>query len=89
MRLTYSHVYPDDKKYNLTSGNASNNLKKKSYNFFWDYSFILIRIISKCFETILSYDYWDQKKTTETSVTFDINSLKINKNTTSGNFWTW
>ena len=89
MRLTYSHVYPDDNKYNLTSGNASNNLQKKSYNFLWDYSFILIRIISKCFETILSYDYWDQKKTTETSVTFDINSLEINKKTTSGNFWTW
>ena len=89
MRLTYSHVYPDDKNYNLFSGNPSNNLKKKFYNFLWDYLIILIRIISKCFETILSYDYWDQRKTTETSVTIDINSLKINKKITSGNFWTW
>ena len=29
MRLTYSHVYPDDNNYNIFSGNASNNLKKK------------------------------------------------------------
>ena len=34
MRLTYSHVYSYQNKYNLISGNASNNLKKnQSYNF--------------------------------------------------------
>ena len=29
MRLTYSHVYSYENKYNLIGENASNNLKKK------------------------------------------------------------
>ena len=84
MRLNYSHVYSYENKYNLIGANTLNNLKnkKKSYNFSWDHSFILIRIISKCFDTILtifSKDYWDQRKTAEKSVTFDVNPLKMNK----------
>ena len=54
MRLTYSEVYSYENKYNLIGGNALNNLKKKwSYNFPWDYSFILTRIIWKLFDIIL------------------------------------
>ena len=30
MRLTYSHVYTYENKYNPIGGNASNNLKKKN-----------------------------------------------------------
>ena len=29
MRLTYSHVYSYENKYNVTGGNPLNNLKKK------------------------------------------------------------
>ena len=55
MRLTYSHVYSYENKYNPIGGNASINLKKNfSYNFSWDYSFILIRIKSKRFDIILT-----------------------------------
>ena len=53
MRLTYSHVYYEN-KYNPIGGNASNNLKKNQYNLSWDYSFILLRIISKRFDIILT-----------------------------------
>ena len=33
MRLTYSHVYSYENKYNLIGGNALNNLKKKILQF--------------------------------------------------------
>ena len=87
MRLTYSHVSSYENKYPI-GGNALNNLKKKkSYHFSWDYSFILIRIISKRFDiilTVISQDYWDQRKTAKTSVTFDVNSSKMNERTKFG-----
>ena len=40
--------------------------------------------IIKCFDIILTY-YWDQRKTTEKSVTFDVNSSKMNEQTKLGN----
>ena len=55
MRLTYSHVYFYENKYNLIGGKALNNLKKiLSGNFPWDHFLIFIRIISKCFDIILT-----------------------------------
>ena len=36
MRLTYSHVYSYENKYNLIGRNASNNLKKKLD--YWDHT---------------------------------------------------
>ena len=41
MSLTYSHAYFDENIYNPIGRNASNNLKKKSYNFSCEYSFFL------------------------------------------------
>ena len=36
MRLTYSHVYSYEKKYNLIGGNALNNLKKVNLTTFYE-----------------------------------------------------
>ena len=67
MALSYFHVYSYENKFDLTGGNALNNLKE---NLLSDYSLILIRIISKRFYmilTVLSNDRRDQGKTAETS----------------------
>ena len=56
MRLTYSHIYSYENKYNPIGGNASNDLKKKkNVNISWDYSFILRRIISQLFDILAMF----------------------------------
>ena len=42
MRLTYSHVYSYENKYNPIGGNASNNLKKNNLTTFHE----IIRLFS-------------------------------------------
>ena len=87
MRLTCSHLYSYENKFNHICENALNNHKKtSSYNFSWDSSFILIRIISKRFGIILtiflfslSQDFWDEKKGAKTTATFDVNLSKMNQ----------
>ena len=54
MRLTYSHIYSYENKHNSVGGSASNNLKKVILKLFVSYLFILIKMISKHFDIILT-----------------------------------
>ena len=63
--------------------------KKKNFTIFCE----IIHLSSKCCDIILpifSQDFWDQRKTGKTSVTFDVSSLKANKkNEVLSGFQTW
>ena len=93
MRLTYSRVYSYWKKNIILLVRTLRIISKKLIlQLFVRYSFILVRIVSKCFDiilTVFSSDYWDQRNTAETSDTFDANPPKMNEQAKVGKLWAW
>ena len=86
MRLTYSHVYYFENKYNPIGGNTSNTISKK----------LILQLFVRLFvyshkNNIKTFWYYSHnnlirllRKTAETSVTFDVNSSKMNEQTKFG-----